>query len=48
MDDIVVKSKRAENHIKDLKEVFRALNKYKVMLDLEKCMSWDSWSLREA
>lgn len=38
MDDTVVKSKRAEDHIKNLDEVFGVLKKYKVKLNLEKCI----------
>lgn len=35
-NNIVVKSKRSEQHIKDLDEVSNLLRKYKVKLNLEK------------
>ena len=37
IDDMVVKSKLAANHIRDLGEVFRILRKYKLRLNASKC-----------
>lgn len=36
MDDIIVKSKKVEEHTKDFNEVFDMLRKYKEKLNLEK------------
>jgi len=38
VDDMVVKSRREESHVEDLKELFNALDKYKLKLNLEKCI----------
>ncbi|KAL0415265.1 UNVERIFIED_CONTAM: Retrovirus-related Pol polyprotein from transposon opus [Sesamum latifolium] len=37
VDDKLVKSKEAQNHVADLEETFPVLRKYKVKLNLEKC-----------
>ena len=37
IDDIVVKSKQVLKHLKDLKEVFSVLRKYKLRLNASKC-----------
>jgi len=37
VDDIVVKSDSCEQHVSDLKEVFQALRKYRMRLNLDKC-----------
>jgi len=37
VDDIVVKSDSCEQHIEDLKEVFRALRKHRMCLNPDKC-----------
>ena len=36
VDDMVVKSRREEAHVEDLKELFNALDKYKLKLNPEK------------
>jgi hypothetical protein len=38
IDDIVMKSKKQEDLLDDLKETFDNLHKYKMMLNLKKCM----------
>ncbi|XP_022843129.1 uncharacterized protein LOC111366648 [Olea europaea var. sylvestris] len=38
VDDMVVKSKKVEEHISDLEEVFITLRKYKMKLNPEKCV----------
>jgi hypothetical protein len=38
IDDIVVKSKKHENLLGDLKEIFDNLGKYKMMLNPNKCV----------
>jgi len=38
VDDMVVKSTEASNHVQDLKELFQALDKYKLKLNPEKCV----------
>ncbi|XP_074374423.1 uncharacterized protein LOC141714827 [Apium graveolens] len=38
MDDMLVKSKRAEDHIADLAEMFHILRKYKMKLNPQKCV----------
>lgn len=38
MNGIVIKTKRAKEHIKDLDKVFEVLRKYKVKLNLKKCV----------
>ena len=37
MDDIVVKSDSCDQHIKDLEEVFKALRRTNMRLNMEKC-----------
>ncbi|KAL0394375.1 UNVERIFIED_CONTAM: hypothetical protein Slati_4403700 [Sesamum latifolium] len=37
IDDMLVKSKKAEEHVKDLEETFSVLRKYKLKLNLAKC-----------
>ncbi|KAL0455843.1 UNVERIFIED_CONTAM: hypothetical protein Slati_0923500 [Sesamum latifolium] len=37
VDDMLVKSKKAEEHVKDLEETFSVLRKYKLKLNLAKC-----------
>ncbi|XP_050217638.1 uncharacterized protein LOC126668489 [Mercurialis annua] len=37
VDDIIVKSKKVEDHAKDLEEVFTKLKKYKLKLNPDKC-----------
>lgn len=37
-NNIIVESKKAEDHTKDLSEVFRVLMKYKVKLNQQKCV----------
>ncbi|KAL0367560.1 UNVERIFIED_CONTAM: hypothetical protein Sradi_3646100 [Sesamum radiatum] len=37
VDDILVKSKKAEKHVKDLEETFSVLRKYKLKLNAAKC-----------
>ena len=37
IDDMVVKSKQVSKHLKDLKEVFSVLRKYKLRLNASKC-----------
>ncbi|KAL0345837.1 UNVERIFIED_CONTAM: Transposon Ty3-G Gag-Pol polyprotein [Sesamum radiatum] len=37
VDDMLVKSKKAPDHIKDLEETFSVLRKYKLKLNLGKC-----------
>ncbi|KAL0373751.1 UNVERIFIED_CONTAM: hypothetical protein Sradi_3290800 [Sesamum radiatum] len=37
VDDMLVKSKKAQNHVKDLDETFSILRKYKLKLNLRKC-----------
>ncbi|KAL0445186.1 UNVERIFIED_CONTAM: hypothetical protein Slati_2241300 [Sesamum latifolium] len=37
VDDMLVKSKKAEEHIKDLEETFSVLRKYKLKLNPAKC-----------
>ncbi|KAL0451528.1 UNVERIFIED_CONTAM: hypothetical protein Slati_1130900 [Sesamum latifolium] len=37
VDDMLVKSKKAEEHVKDLEETFTVLRKYKLKLNLTKC-----------
>ena len=37
MDDIVVKSKRAEDHLRDLEEIFLVLQEHGLKLNVEKC-----------
>ncbi|KAL0361963.1 UNVERIFIED_CONTAM: Transposon Ty3-G Gag-Pol polyprotein [Sesamum radiatum] len=49
MDVMLVKSKKAEDHIADLEETFAVLRKYRLKLNLAKyadykaVVSWDSW-----
>ncbi|KAL0421292.1 UNVERIFIED_CONTAM: hypothetical protein Slati_3152100 [Sesamum latifolium] len=50
VDDMLVKSKKAADHVKDLEETFSVLRKYKLKLNPAKCAfgvqgvaSWDSW-----
>jgi len=38
VDDMVVKSKHEASHVEDLKELFQALDKYKLKLNPEKCV----------
>lgn len=38
VDDILFKSRKAEDHTKDLSEVFVMLRKYKMMLNPKKCV----------
>ncbi|XP_010269432.1 PREDICTED: uncharacterized protein LOC104606080 [Nelumbo nucifera] len=38
VDDMLVKSKKAEQHLADLKEVFGTLRKYQMKLNLMKCV----------
>ena len=38
VDDIVVKSDLCEQHVSDLKEVFQALHKYRMLLNPGKCV----------
>lgn len=38
VDDIVVRSKSVEKHVRDLKEVFGQIRKYGMRLNLAKCM----------
>jgi hypothetical protein len=38
IDDIVVKSKKRRDLLDDLKETFNNLRKYKMMLNLKKCV----------
>ncbi|KAL0448536.1 UNVERIFIED_CONTAM: Retrovirus-related Pol polyprotein from transposon opus [Sesamum latifolium] len=37
VDDMLVKSKKAEEHVKDLEETFSVLRKYKLKLNPAKC-----------
>ena len=37
MDDMVVKSKRAEDHLRDLEEIFSVLREHGLKLNAEKC-----------
>ena len=37
IDDMVVKSKKAEDHLRDLKEAFRILDEYNMKLNPAKC-----------
>ena len=37
IDDMVVKSKKPEDHLRDLEEVFRILDEYNMKLNLAKC-----------
>ncbi|XP_076922960.1 uncharacterized protein LOC143584926 [Bidens hawaiensis] len=37
IDDMVVKSKKAEDHLKDLEEAFNILDQYNMMLNPSKC-----------
>ena len=39
MNDILVKSKRAESHLDDLRETLDTLRKYQIRLNLAKCVS---------
>ena len=50
IDDMVVKSKRVSDHVRDLTEVFIMLRKHKLRLNTTKCAfgwakkySWDTW-----
>ncbi|KAL0440483.1 UNVERIFIED_CONTAM: hypothetical protein Slati_2531300 [Sesamum latifolium] len=49
VDDMLVKSKEARNHVEDLEETFAVLRKYRLKLNPRKCafvmedVSWDSW-----
>lgn len=38
VDDMVVKSIKAESHVQDPRELFQTLGKYKLKLNLEKCV----------
>lgn len=38
VDDIIVKSERAKKYIKDLEKVFGMLRKFRIKLNLEKCV----------
>ena len=38
MDDIIVKSQRIEQHSKDLEHILDTLDKYKIKLNLDKCV----------
>lgn len=38
MDDMIIKTKEEFDHMTHLKEVFREVCKYKMRLNLEKCM----------
>jgi len=38
VDDMVVQSMEGSNHVQDLKELFQALDKYKLKLNPEKCV----------
>jgi len=38
VDDMVVKSVKADSHVQDWKELFQALDKYKLKLNPEKCV----------
>ena len=38
IDDMVVKSKNAEDHLHHLSEVFEVLNKHKLRLNADKCV----------
>ena len=38
-DDIVIKSKEEQDHLKDLVEVFKILKKHKLRLNAAKCIS---------
>jgi hypothetical protein len=51
VDDMLVKTARALNHIADLEETFKMLRDYKMKLNPAKCAFgvsygkfWDSWS----
>ena len=37
IDDMVIKSKKEQRHIDDLKEVFKVLRRYKLCLNADKC-----------
>ena len=37
VDDMLVKSKEAESHLDDLKEMFKSLRRYQIKLNLVKC-----------
>ena len=37
IDDMVIKSKKEQGHINDLKEVFKVLQRYKLCLSADKC-----------
>ena len=37
IDDMVIKSKKEQGHINDLKEVFKVLQRYKLCLNADKC-----------
>jgi len=38
VDDMVVKYVKADSHVRDLRELFQALDKYKLKLNPEKCV----------
>lgn len=38
INDIVVKSEKVDEHVKDLEELFSVLRKFGVKLNLEKCV----------
>ena len=42
IDDMLIKSLKATNHITHLEEAFGVLRKYKMMLNPSKCIFWVS------
>ena len=40
VDDMLVKSQREENHLKDLEETFGTLRSYNMKLNWSKCAFW--------
>ena len=40
IDDMVVKSKKEQGHIDDLKEAFEVLQRHKLRLNANKCVFW--------
>ena len=38
IDDMIIKSLKAEDHANDLRQVFEVLFKHKIKLNLEKCV----------
>ena len=54
VNEMLVKSKKAEDHVKHLDEMFKILRKYQMKWNPQKCVFgvgsgsfWDSWSISE-